>query len=79
MSVSDFFTCKFCLSFLMKVDMWKHVQSCLMRKESYNEKDLLVEAKLMLYPNPFSNGASRELILIGMLKDKVSESHQSHR
>ena len=75
-SVKDYVPCKFCLSFLMKVDMWKHVQSCLLRKEEYNEKDLVIEARLILYPNQFSSGASRELkelILMSMLKDKIIE------
>ena len=74
---NDYVPCKYCLSFLKKSDMWKHVQSCVLKDAEAKEKDLLTEAQLILYPNKFAVGASKELkelILLNMSKDVISET-----
>ncbi|XP_066928482.1 uncharacterized protein [Clytia hemisphaerica] len=81
-NVKDYIPCKYCLSFLLQSDMWKHVKSCPLKHEEAREKDLVIEAKCLLYPNRFSGGASKELqimILQTMYKDLISKvAHGDH-
>lgn len=78
-SYKNYIPCKFCLSFLLQSDMWKHVKSCPLKHTEAKEKDLVIEAKCLLYPNRFSGGASKELqvmILQSMYKDLISKVAQ---
>jgi len=75
-TVEDYIPCKFCLSFIMRHDMWKHVKTCPLKTQEAPEQDLIAQANLILYSNKYCTGATRELkelILSGMLKDQVTE------
>ena len=45
-NVNDYIPCKFCLAFLLKSDLWKHVQGCPFKEEIIDEKNLVPQAQL---------------------------------
>ena len=45
-NVNDYIPCKFCLAFLLKSDLWKHVQGCPFKEEIIDEKNLVSQAQL---------------------------------
>ena len=74
-NVNDYVPCKFCLAFLLKSDLWKHVQGCPFKGESVDEKNLITQAQLLLYSNKYAQGASqelKELVLESMVRDEIT-------
>ena len=75
-SYKDYIPCKICLAFVTKAEMWRHVKSCEHRKNDENVHNLVQQAELLLYPNQFDSGATKELsclILHGMINDEISK------
>lgn len=72
-NVEDYIPCKFCLAFITKSEMWRHAEVC--RLKSSESKDLIEHSNLIMYPNRYASGASRELKLIldSMNNDAISK------
>ena len=73
----DFLPCEFCLAFIRRHELWKHVNSCKFKKENiiipkYQKKQ--EKAKLMLFPAISSDTSGRLLskVFATMKSDEIS-------
>ena len=72
---SSYRPCPYCLAFVTKHEMWRHVKSCPLNK-GREEGNCLRKSNLLYYSNHYSDGASEELkglVLTSMYKDEVTE------
>ena len=73
---NDYKPCPYCLVFVTKKEMWRHVKTCKKNNKSDEALTVLGKSEMLLYPNRYSEGASKELtqlVLSKMNNDSISE------
>ena len=71
----DYLPCNYCLAFVTKSEMWRHVKKCPHKSSVVGGGDMVKRAELLLYPNQYDSGASNELrhlVLSIMNKDHIT-------
>ena len=70
-----YFTCVYCLAFVTKQEMWRHLKTCLNKdNENYNNNNIVEQSEMLLYSNKYGDGAYKELkplVLVNMIRDEV--------
>ena len=77
-SVKDYIPCKFCLAFITKSEMWRHIKFCPLKNDDSFSKNnnCIQQSECLLYPNKTSGDAAstelQHLVLSSMINDQIS-------
>lgn len=71
-NISDYVPCEFCLAFVTKAELWRHVKTC---SHSKNVRSSVKKSELLLHPNKCSDNSDQELkvlVLDDMVYDDIN-------
>ena len=73
-SYHDYILCVYCLAFVTKQEMRRHLKTCLNKDNENRNNNIVEQSEMLLYANKFGDGTSKELkalVLENMIRDEV--------